>query len=132
MHPSWIHVLRHLVISKELQNVKLTTLSRIWLRNRGSLDPIPTPLVVKCIDFLLPVISNISLDSGHFPLAWKEVLVLPSLKKAGLDTVFKNYRPVSDLSFISKVTEKAVFLQIDNYMKKHDLYPPLQFANKEP
>ena len=35
------------------------------------------------------------------------------------DTVFKNYRPVSNLSFISKVTERALFLQIDNHMKKH-------------
>ena len=69
---------------------------------------------------------NISLESGHFPLAWKEALVRPILKKNGLDTVLKNYRPVSNLSFISKVTERAVFLQIDDQMKKHDLYPSLQ------
>ena len=43
-------------------------------------------------------------------------------KKNGLDTVFKNYRPVSNLCFISKVTERAVFLQIDNHMEKHVLY----------
>lgn len=99
-----------------------------------TLDPIPTSLVVKCIDVLLPVITkmiNISPDSGHFPLAWKESLVLPILKKAGLDAVFKNYHPVSNLSFISKVTKKAVFLQIDNHMKKHDLYPPLQSAYRK-
>ena len=100
-------------------------------KKSSALDPIPTPLVVKCIDVLLPVITkmiNISLDSGHFPLAWREALVLPTLKKTDLDTVFKNYRPVSNLSFISKVTERAVFIQIDNHMKKHDLYPPLQSA----
>ena len=37
-----------------------------------ALDPIPTPLMVKCIDVLLPVITkmvNISLKSGHFPSA---------------------------------------------------------------
>ena len=51
--------------------------------------------------------------------------------KNGLDTVFKNYRPVSYLSFISKVTERAVFLQIDNHMKKHDLYPSLQSAYRK-
>ena len=55
---------------------------------------------------------NISLDSGHFPSSWREALVLPTLKKTGLDTVFKNYRPVSNLSFISKLTERAVFIQI--------------------
>ena len=46
----------------------------------------------------------------------------------GRDTVFKNYRPVNNLFFISKLTERAVFIQIDNNMKKHDLNPLLQSA----
>ena len=94
-----------------------------------SIDPIPTPLLVKSIDAILPVITKmvtISLGNGHFLSAWKEALVLPILKRSSLDTVFRNYRPVSDLSFISKVTERAVFLQIDNHMRKHDLYPSVQ------
>ena len=67
-----------------------------------ALDPIPTPLLVKCIDALLPVITKmvntcISLESGHFSSAWKEALVRPILKTNGLDTVFKNYQPVSNL-----------------------------------
>ena len=53
------------------------------------------------------------------------------IEKNGLDTVFKNYWTVSNLSFISKVTERAVFLQIDNHMKKHDLYPSLQSAYRK-
>ena len=76
-------------------------------------DPIPTPLVVKCIDVLLPALTkivNISLESGHFPSAWKEALVGPILKN-GLHNVFKKYWPVSNFSFITKVTERAVFLQ---------------------
>ena len=43
-----------------------------------ALDPIPTPLLVKCIDVLLSVITemfNISRESGHVPSAWKEALV---------------------------------------------------------
>ena len=74
-------------------------------KKSSALDPILTPLAVKCIDVLLPVITkmiNISLDSGYFPSSWREALVLPTLKKTGLDTVFKNYRPVGNLSFISK------------------------------
>ena len=43
--------------------------------------PTPTPLVFKCIHVLLLVITkmilNISLDSGHFPLGWREAFVLP-------------------------------------------------------
>ena len=68
-----------------------------------ALDPTPTPLLIKCIDVLSPVLTkmvNISLESGHFPSAWKEALVRLILKKNGLHTVFKNYRPVLKQSFL--------------------------------
>ena len=61
------------------------------------LDPMPTSLVVGCLDVLLPVITRIvnsSLSSGYFPAEWKVALVNPLLKKAGLDPVFMNLRPV--------------------------------------
>ena len=99
-----------------------------------ALDPTPTPLLVKCIDVLLPVITkmvNISLESDPFPWAWTEALVWPILKKNGLVIVFENNRSVSNLSFISKVTERTAFLQIDNHVKKHDLYPSLQSAYRK-
>ena len=68
-----------------------------------SLDPVPTSLVVECMDELLPVITliiNSSLQSGHFPEVWKEAIVTPLLKKCGSDSSnFKNLRPVSNLYF---------------------------------
>lgn len=36
------------------------------------------------------------------------MLVSPLLKKPGLELLLKNYRPVSNLQYISKLTEKAV------------------------
>ena len=41
---------------------------------------------------------HISLEFGLFTDDWKCALVLPLLKKSGLDLLYKNYRPVSDLS----------------------------------
>ena len=55
-----------------------------------SFDPMPTPLVVGCIDILLPVITkilNLSLQTGSFADQWKYALVHPLLKKLGLDLV---------------------------------------------
>ena len=71
-----------------------------------------TSLVINCIDVLLPVITkiiNLSLGSGSFASNRKCALVNPLLKKAGLDPVFKNYRPVSHVQYMSKLTERAVF-----------------------
>lgn len=79
------------------------------------LDPMPMSLVNNCVDMLLPVITKVinpSLESGSFALNWKCALVNPLLKRTGLDLVFKNYRPVSNLQYVSKLTERAVFNQL--------------------
>lgn len=92
------------------------------------LDPMPSWLVNQC-DVLLPVLTtliNTSLQSGEFPKAWKEALVLPLLKKPGLDCQFKNFRPVCNLPFTSKLTERAVFEQIQKHMCTNNLYLPYQ------
>ena len=89
------------------------------------LDPIPTHIVVDCLDALLPVLTktiNTSLITGRFA-DWKSALVSPLLKKAGADRVFKNYRPVSNLQYVSKLTERAVFNQTHNHTILNHIYP---------
>ena len=72
------------------------------------LDPIPTTLMKrilpKCI-YIITNIVNISLETGQFYSGWKVTVVQPHLKKSGLDLNYKNYRPVSKLSFLSKIIE---------------------------
>ena len=58
-----------------------------------------------------------------FPEIWKEALVFPLLKKPGLDVIFKNFRPVSNLSFVSKLIERAAFNQIHGHLVCSNLYP---------
>ena len=54
----------------------------------------------------MPVVArivNLSLKSGPMPSKLKEAVLKPLLKKTNLDqTEFKNYRPVSNLSLLSK------------------------------
>ena len=87
----------------------------ILLYESCSLDPLPTSVALDYVDILLPVITkiiNLSLVSGQFAKEWKCALINPLLKKSGLDLLLSNYRPVSNLQYISKLTEKAVFNQI--------------------
>ena len=62
------------------------------------LDPIPTPLLKKCLETLLPYLThmvNISIKSGHFPETLKKAIVRPLLKKPNLDrNNLKNFMPV--------------------------------------
>eukprot|EP00795_Rhopilema_esculentum_P004139 gene4139-20323_t len=90
------------------------------------LDPAPTWLVKECIDVLLPVITNmmnLSLSSGFFPVAWKCAVVRPLLKKLGLDLLFEDFRPVSNLPYVSKLTKKAVVDKLNEHTKSNELLP---------
>ena len=98
------------------------------------LDPIPTKLLTEYVDVLLPPITkiiNLSLDSGHFPRTWKYALVRPLLKKDGLPPVFKNFRPVSNLAFISKLVETVVAKQLRHYLNCNNLFPVFQSAYQQ-
>lgn len=94
------------------------------------LDPIPTWMVKECIDVLAPVIQNIvncSLSSGKFPSVLKHAVVTPILKKSGVESeCLSNYRPVSNLPFISKVIEKVVKIRLQKYLNDRDLFETFQ------
>ena len=51
---------------------------------------------------------NTSLMQGQLPASQKHAIVTPRLKRSGLDpTDIANFRPVSNLTFMSKVVERA-------------------------
>ena len=85
-------------------------------RSTGPQRPIITSMV------------NCSLTLGYFPVAWKAALVDPRLKKACQSASLSNLRPVRDLQFISKLTERAVYYQTQEHLVRSELYPTLQSA----
>ena len=80
------------------------------------LDPIPTSLTkqsLKDLVSLITVIVNASLSAGIVPQQLKQALVTPLLKKPGLDSNdMKNFRPVSNLPFISKIVGKVLVISV--------------------
>ena len=79
------------------------------------LDSIPTFLLKLCFNELGPIIItnlvNLSLSEGIFPSSFKQGLVQPLLKQPSLPTDdLNNFRPISNLNFISKILEKVVAL----------------------
>ena len=99
-----------------------------------SLDPCPTHIVKQCIDILLPSLTklvNLSLKNGIFPNPFKQAIVTPLLKKSTLSKEdLKSYRPVSGLSFLSKLVERIVAAQIRSHMDSRDLGNTFQSAYK--
>ena len=75
-----------------------------------NLHPIPTSLVKECADMLITPITNIvnfPITEGSFNNGFKMVHVTYFQKKPSLDrNILKNYKPVSNLNFISKLIAK--------------------------
>ena len=69
---------------------------------------------------------NMSIRHAHVPDDWKTAIVKPLLKKSGPELTYKNFRPVSNLPFISKIVEKAVISQLFKHCKSNAPLPNLQ------
>ena len=77
--------------------------------------------------FLIPEITalvNITIRNGSFYSKWKRSKVLPGFKNKGSKFDAKFYRPISNLSEISKLAEKVVHEQTYHYLVSHGLLHP--------
>uniref|UniRef100_A0A669C0Q9 Reverse transcriptase domain-containing protein n=1 Tax=Oreochromis niloticus TaxID=8128 RepID=A0A669C0Q9_ORENI len=113
--------------------IDLSELTSIITSSKPStclLDPIPTKLLKE----VLPLINasilnmiNLSLIIGYVPQAFKVAVVKPLLKKPSLDpAVLANYRPVSNLPFISNILERVVVKQLTDHLQRNGLFEEFQ------
>ena len=103
------------------------------LNNKESFsDPIPLPFLKGNLEYFLPILLDIvnkSLVTGTFPDDIKHAVVTPILKDRDADSeLFKNYRPVSTLPYLSKIIEKAALLQLNEYLSQNNHIPTYQSA----
>ena len=98
-------------------------------------DPVPIALLKNNLDTFVPIwleLVNLSLRQGSMECL-KNAVVRPLIKE--LDDVIdrdvlKNYRPVSNLVFLSKLIERIVANRLDNHMTKHGLHCSKQYGYK--
>uniref|UniRef100_A0A8C1MKC2 Reverse transcriptase domain-containing protein n=1 Tax=Cyprinus carpio TaxID=7962 RepID=A0A8C1MKC2_CYPCA len=107
---------------------KLITASKPTTR---LLDPVPTKLLKELIPVteepLLNIINSLSL--GHVPKPFKLEVIKPLIKKPQLDpSELANYRPISNLPFMSKLLEKVVSAQMCSFLQKNYLYEEFQWG----
>ena len=79
------------------------------------LDVMLPKILKQIIPSIITPITNLinySLENGVFADKWKMAVIKPLLQKAGLELICKNYRPVSNLSFLSKIHECPIMSMI--------------------
>ena len=95
------------------------------------LDPLPTTVLKEILPSVigpLTKIINVSLTQRIFADMWKVAVIRPLIKKLGLDLLLSNYRPVSNLSFWSRLVENVVLQQFNKHCDQNNLIPDYQSA----
>ena len=97
-----------------------------------SSDPFLTRLLMSDLHAIIPILQhivNLCLTTGDFPISCKSSIVIPLIKKPGLDReMLKKYRPVSNLSFLSKVIEKVISIRILGHIVDNNIVDIFQSA----
>ena len=81
---------------------------------------LPITIVKEFTNELVPTLTKLvktSISTGEFPFNLKEALIRYLLKKNGLSVIFKNFRPVSNLSYSSRLIEHAISSTADRIHK---------------
>ena len=96
------------------------------------MDPIPTWLLKELSELITPFLVSLfnkSLASGEVPVLFKVAQVSPVIKKPTLDpNQPSSFRPISNLSVISKLLERLVLKRVLTYLEANALLPPTQSA----
>ena len=113
-----------------LENYQLDEILADLSKKECEEDPIPVKILMQCIEELKPIILfivNDSLATGIFPSSLKNALVRPAVKNEnGNANHYSNYRPISNLPFLSKIIEKSVHKQLDKYLQFHNMHAEQQ------
>ena len=83
--------------------------------------------IADVVSIPLSIIINQSLCSGIFPSKPKIAKVIPLFRKGDIQ-LFGNYRPISLLSSVSKVFEKAAYGRLYEYFSSHALFYDSQYG----
>jgi len=93
-------------------------------------DPLPVSVMKMVAAEIAPFLTelfNRSMSAGHFPATFKEAFITLAIKKPGLDAMDAlSYRPISNLTVVSKLLERIVTRQLKSYLQSFDLLPSLQ------
>ena len=103
-------------------------LKGLKVKKATGLDRIPACLlkysaavITQSVTFLV----NLSLTTGIVPDEWRQARVV-LLHKSGRREVMGNYRAISILPVTSKIAEKAVNVQLQQYLNQHSLLNSFQ------
>ena len=103
-------LIRRIVVAKLFLFV---TFKQVYAEN---IHPLSIVKIHSLIHSSIIVLHHLSFESDTVQKAFKKAVVKPLIKKSNLDPeVLSNYRPMSNLSYLSKTLKRAVADQLHTY-----------------
>jgi hypothetical protein len=113
-----------------LKPITPENLSKIMKKLKGNrssgidfIDGYSIKLAYPIIEDVLIHLVNLSIAKSQFPQLWKSSKINQHFKK-GERTDGEKYRPVSDIVFVSKIAEAAIFEQTYAHFDENKLWHP--------
>ena len=112
---------------RKISKLELRNILKKRKGNRSSgidyIDGYSIKIAAPLIEDILLHLVNLSIEKSEYPQLWKINKVSPHFKK-GDRSCGENWRPVTDIVFVSKLAEAAVFQQIAEHFSANNLRHP--------
>lgn len=110
-------------IIDKLKNKKAPGIDKI---NNKCLKHLPVNILI-----FLTALINAIIKFSHFPQSWKTAVICP-IPKPDSDLTFPvNYRPISLLCSLSKITERIILNRLQIHIDENNLVMPEQFGFRQ-
>ena len=110
-----------------LHKINKSELRKILRKRKGNrssgidyIDGYSIKLAAPLIEDILLHLVNLTIEKSEYPQLWKVNKVTPHFKK-GDKTLGENWRPVTDIVFVSKLAEAAAFQQFPEHFSVNNL-----------
>ena len=116
------------ITTKEVRNVIL-----LIKNSSAGWDDIPAYVTKRCIEVYIEPLTHVidkSFKEGVFPSELKLAKVVP-IFKSGDSSKLTNYRPISVLSFFSKVFERVMYNHISDFIDYLNILYKYQFGFRQ-
>ena len=126
---SFVENVPNSIVIKDVSEQKVSDIIKSLNNSSAGWDQFPTSIAKQCFKNSikpLTALINRSFREGIFPTELKRAKVVP-IYKAG-DKSLINYRPISKLSFYSKVFEKLMYNKLYNFIETNDILYAHQFG----
>ncbi len=130
---SYVNYVQNSIVIQFVSQFEIRSIISKLKNSSPGWDEIPAQYAKLCIDYYIEPLThviNMSLIEGIFPSELKLAKVVPVFK-GGDSSNISNYRPISVLSFFSKIFEKVMYNYVLNFMEKNKVLYKHQFGFRQ-